>query len=205
MRSIELYDDAEEGNLGVTFSDDETEFFDEVVVCHGMKCNLDFLPEGALDMDRALLVDKFMRTSDPDVYAAGDIAQALELISGERRIVGIWKNAARQGAVAGAAVAAELSGGEPAPEIAYTGSIPTNTIAVNGTLFISAGTMEMTPERYKEIRETDDMTVVYLFENLPDGDRRLVGFNLVCDHDEEGGVAYDTGAMLTLQIEAACR
>ena len=205
MRSIELYDDAEEGNLGVTFSDDETEFFDEIVVCHGMKCNLDFLPEGALDMDRALLVDEFMRTSDPDVYAAGDIAQALELISGERRIVGIWKNAARQGAVAGAAVAAELSGGNPAPEIAYTGSIPTNTIAVNGTLFISAGTMEMTPERYKEVRETDDMTVVYLFENLPGGDRRLVGFNLVCDHDEEGGVAYDTGAMLTLQIEAACK
>ena len=38
-----------------------------------------------------------------------------------------------------------------------------------------------------------------------DGVRRLAGFNLVCDHDEEGSVAYDTGAMLTLRIEAAYR
>ena len=117
----------------------------------------------------------------------------------------IWKNAARQGEIAGAAVAAELAGEQPSPEKAYTGSIPTNTIAVNGTLFISGGTMEMTPERYKEVRETDDMTVVYLFENQPEGERRLVGFNLVCDHDEEGSDAYDTGAMLTLRIEEACR
>ncbi|MGI6221812.1 MAG: NAD(P)/FAD-dependent oxidoreductase [Coriobacteriales bacterium] len=205
MRSVALLVDDEEGRLGVTFSDGEMECFDEIVVCHGMRCNLGFLPEGALEMDRALLVDEFMRTSDPDVYAAGDIAQALELISGERRIVGIWKNAARQGEVAGAAVAAELAGEQPSPEKAYTGSIPTNTIAVNGTLFISGGTMEMTPERYKEVRETDDMTVVYLFENQPEGERRLVGFNLVCDHDEEGSDAYDTGAMLTLRIEEACR
>lgn len=205
IRKVEVYEDSEEGDLAVTFSTDETACFDEIVVCHGMKCNLDFLPEGALEMDRALLVDEYMRTSDPDVYAAGDIAQALELVSGQRRVVGIWKNAARQGIVAGSAVAAELAGGQPLEELAYTGSIAMNTIAVSGTLFISAGTMEMTPDRFKEVDEDDEMTVVRLFERLPDGGRRLVGFNIVCDHDEEGGAAYDTGAMLTLQIEAACR
>ncbi len=191
--------------LEVTFSSGDTDVFDEISVAHGMKSNLDFVAEGALETDRALVVDEFMRTSDPDVYAAGDVAQATELISGEKRIVGIWKNAALQGATAGAAIAAELAGDNPDEACAFKGSIPTNTIAVNGTLFISAGTMDVTPERTVEVRETDDMTVVYIFEHREGKQRRLVGFNLVCDEDEPGSVAYDTGAMLTLRIEAGCR
>ena len=85
----------EENALKVTFSNGESDAFDEISVSHGMKSNLDFVKKGTLEMDRALIVDEFMRTSDPDVYAAGDVAQATELISGEKRIVGIWKNAAR--------------------------------------------------------------------------------------------------------------
>lgn len=74
-----------------------------------------------------------------------------------------------------------------------------------GTLFISAGTVELTPARRVEVREGDDMTVVYVYEREARGTERLVGFNLVCDHDEEGGLAYDTGAMLTLRIEQGLR
>ena len=48
------------------------------------------------------------------------------------------------------------------------------------------------------------MTVVCLYEPVSDGER-LVGFNVVSDVDEPGGVAYDTGAMLSLRIEEACR
>ena len=51
------------------------------------------------------------------------------------------------------------------------------------------------------MRETGDMTVVYLFELGEDGIERLAGFNITCDHDEPGGVAYETGAMLLMRIE----
>ena len=204
-QTIQRVERLADGGLKVTFSNGDDDVFDEISVAHGMKSNLDFVEAGSLQMDRGLVVDEFMCTSDPDVYAAGDVAQATELVSGEKRIVGIWKNAVLQGACAGTAIAAELAGEKRPADCALAGSISTNTIAVNGTLFISAGSIEVTDGRTVEVRETDDMTVVYLFENLPDGDRRLVGFNLVCDHDEEGGVAYDTGAMLTLQIEAARR
>ncbi|WP_165049840.1 MULTISPECIES: NAD(P)/FAD-dependent oxidoreductase [unclassified Adlercreutzia] len=193
------------GKLTVTFSTGEADRFDEVIVAHGVRSNLGFLPQGALEADRALLVDEFMRTSDPDVYAAGDVAQALELVSGERRVVGIWKSAALQGACAGAAMAAELAGGAPEAADAYPGSIPTNTIAVLGTLFISAGSVEACEGRRVEVREDDDMTVVYVYEDADDGGERLVGFNVTCDEDVAGSRAYDTGAMLTLRIEAACR
>ena len=189
--------------LEVTFSTGEVDMFDEITIAHGMKCNLDFVAKGSLEMNQALIVDDFMRTSDPDVYAAGDVAQATELISGEKRIVGTWKNAAEQGACAGRTIAAELAGTEIPKNARFTGSIPANTIAVKGTLFISAGTMEVTSKRHVEVRESDDMTVVYIFEEAMDGAQRLVGFNLTCDKDEAGGTAYDTGAMLTLRIEKA--
>ena len=190
-----------DGKLAVTFSNGESEAFDEIAVSHGMKSNLAFVKPGSLNIDRGLVVDEFMRTSNPDVYAAGDVAQATELISGDKRIVGIWKNAALQGACAGAAIAAEMRGARPDSAGALKGSISTNTIAVNGTLFISAGTMELTDGRRVEIRETEDMTLAVIYEQSEAQGERIVGFNLACDHDEPGGEAYDIGAMLTLRIE----
>ncbi len=203
ISAVEVVSDAEgfEGRrLKVTFANGDVEQFDHISVAHGMRSNLGFIPAGALVIDRALVVDDFMRTSDPDVYAAGDVAQALELISGEKRIVGIWKNAAVQGACAGRAIACELSGREVPASYAYAGSISTNTIVVGDLLFISAGTIEITDVRRVEVRERDDMLVVYIYEG-----ERLVGFNLVCDNSEARSVAYDTGGMLTIRIERALR
>ena len=47
--------------------------------------------------------------------------------------------------------------------------------------------------------------LISLFEDAGDGQRRLVGFNITCDHDDEGSVAFDTGAMLVMQIERGLR
>ena len=208
IKSVKRIDDPE-GFQGrkfeVTFSTGETGVFDEISVSHGMMSSLGFIKPGSIEIDRAIVVDDFMRTSDPDVYAAGDVVQATELISGQKQVVGIWKNAALQGACAGRAIAAEMAGEQPPAECALKGSIATNTIAVNGTLFISAGTMMLGDNRWTEVREDDEMTIVYVYEQVGDGEKRLVGFNLACDHDEEGSIAYDTGAMLTMRIEAACK
>lgn len=191
--------------LAVTFSSGDTGVYDEISVAHGMKSNLDFVAPGSLVIDRALVIDEHARTSDPDVYAAGDVAQGTELISGDKKVVGIWKNAALQGACAGKSIAYEIAGDDIPSDCTLAGSISSNTIAVNGTLFISAGTMELNENRTVETRESDDMTVIYIFEKTEDDERRLVGFNITCDHDEPGGRAYDIGAMLTLRIEAGCR
>ena len=201
------------GSLEVMFSNGDVELYDEILVAHGMRSDLSFVKGGSLEIDRALVVDEFMRTSDPDVYAAGDVAQALELVSGEKRVLGIWRTAALQGACAGAAIAAEVAGNEPAAGTAYAGAISSNTIAVDGTLFISGGDVSSGEGREVELRETDDMTVACVYEVLADGadagasgaTRRLVGFNVVCDRDEPGGLAYDVGAMLTMRIESTFR
>lgn len=190
--------------LEVTFSSGDVELFDEIVVAHGVRSDLSFVKAGSLEIDRALVVDEFMRTSNPDVYAVGDVAQALELVSGEKRVLGIWKTAAMQGATAGAAIAAEMAGEQPAASAAYKGAISSNTIAVDGTLFISGGSVELGEGRSVEFRETTDMTVACVFDESA-GKRKLVGFNVACDVDEPGGLAYDTGAMLHMRIEREFR
>lgn len=197
--------EGEHRKLEVVFSGGDVELFDEIVVAHGVRSDFGFIPEGSLKIDRALVVDQFMHTSSPDVFAAGDAAQALELVSGKPCVLGIWKTAALQGACAGEAMAAELAGRAPSDEAAYKGAIMTNTIAVNGTLFISAGVAQATGSQRVEIRETDTMTVACIFEPNEQGTERLVGFNIASDVDEPGGIAYDTGAMLSLRIEAECR
>ncbi len=202
-----LGEGAEGGRLEVRYSGGGVGRYDEIVVAHGVRPDLSFVAEGSLDTDCALIVDEFMRTSDPDVYAAGDCAQALELVSGEKRVLGIWRTAALQGAAAGTAIAAELAGRAPAAEAAYRGAIATNTIAVNGTLFISAGDSLAAEGDRVEVREDDAMTLACIWR--PDAaeasGERLVGFSLACDTDEPGGVAYDIGAMLSLRIEEGCQ
>lgn len=191
--------------LRVRYSGGDVETYDQIVVAHGVRSDFGFIQDGSIEIDRAIVVDDFMRTSAPDVFAAGDAAQALELVSGEKRVLGIWKTAALQGQCAGRAIAAELAGRAPEASEAYPGHIMTNTIAVNGTLFISAGVSQAGEGQRVDVRESDDMTVACIYGPAPDGGERLIGFNVASDVDEPGGVAYDTGAMLSLRIEEACR
>lgn len=180
--------------LRVKFSSGEERDFDLVLVAHGMKGNLEFLDKG-IDCQEGILVDEFMRSSDPDIYAAGDVAQATEIVSGERKAVGIFKNAALQGQCAGRAVAAEIAGMAPDARFAYQGSLMSNTITCNDALFLSAGACTMPDNGHLEADVDEEMTVVRLFE-----DDRLIGFNISCDHDQPGGRAYELSGMLTRQI-----
>ena len=83
--------------------------------------------------DVGLIVDEHMQTSAPGLYAAGDVAQALNPLSGAHEVVALWPNARRQGRVAGlnmAGVHAE-----------YPGNLPYNITHVGDLLFASAGSM----------------------------------------------------------------
>ena len=189
------------GSLSVTFSDGSAATFDEIAVAHGMTANLGFVADTALARDDGLLVDEFMRTSDADIYAAGDVAQALELASGEKRCVRIWKNAARQGACAGAAIAAELAGASPDPTLAYTGSIPTNTIEVGGALIITGGVAQNTDSARAESHKEGEMQAFTLLDDAG----HTLGYTVLSTNNEPGGIAYDTAAMLQLRVDATYR
>ncbi len=65
---------------------------DFVVCAAGVRPNTAFLEGSGLKTERGLVVDEYMRTSDPDIYGAGDVTA----------LSGIWPNAMDQGRIAAA-------------------------------------------------------------------------------------------------------
>lgn len=68
----------------------------------GLDRNLEFLKSSAVRMGKhGVLTNEFLETSEPDIFAAGDVAEFQDVIFGERRILGNWTNAFLQGKRAG--------------------------------------------------------------------------------------------------------
>ncbi|RSM59897.1 FAD-dependent oxidoreductase [Kibdelosporangium aridum] len=73
---------------------------DAVLVAIGAAPNVSLAKDAGLDVDNGVLVDASLRTSDPDIFAAGDIANAENPFLGKRIRVEHWANALNQPAVA---------------------------------------------------------------------------------------------------------
>jgi NAD(P)H-nitrite reductase large subunit len=136
----------------------------------GVRPNAALAKEAGIAVNRGIVVDAFMRTSVPDVYAAGDVAEAYDLVVDMNRIVAIWPNAYRQGAIAGADIV-----GMPRPD---QGGIAMNTVEVCGVpaMSIGSGNAEQT-EGYEILSEVNES--LHLYKRLVLRDNRLVGAILV--------------------------
>jgi len=73
---------------------------DIVIAGIGITPNIALAEGAGLKTGNGIVVDQFLRTSNPDVYAAGDVAFFLEEVLGPRRIEH-WDNAVTQGKHAG--------------------------------------------------------------------------------------------------------
>ena len=86
--------------LRVRLSGGKTMDCDLVISATGVKPAIDYLEGSGVKCLQGVLTDEFMATSAPGVYAAGDCAEALDLISGKPIISAIQPNAAEQARVA---------------------------------------------------------------------------------------------------------
>src|SRR3954451_10556950 len=94
----------------VRTADGQTIDCDLVVVGVGVAPRVELAADAGLDVDDGILVDELLRTSAPDVFAAGDVARAHPPLFGERIRVEHWANALNQGP---AAARSMLDAGEP--------------------------------------------------------------------------------------------
>lgn len=152
----------------------DTDEADLIVVCTGSRPNLGPLSGEQVAADMGLIVDEHMQTSVPGLYAAGDVAQAFNPLSGRHEVVALWSNARRQGRVAGlnmAGVHAE-----------YAGNLPSNITKVGDLLFASAGSV-----RAQDVVDLDASGGSVAACAYKDG--RLAGFNMV-------GTTIDAGPLV---------
>jgi 3-phenylpropionate/trans-cinnamate dioxygenase ferredoxin reductase component len=92
----------EDGQVtGVRTSGGDVLSADMVVVGVGVLPNTALAEVAGLEVDNGVLCDQALRTSDPDVYAAGDIAHWFNPLLGQRVRVEHWANAHDGGLTAG--------------------------------------------------------------------------------------------------------
>jgi len=89
---------------GVMLSDGTRIDADMIIVGVGVAPRTELAANAGLKIDNGIVVDEHLRTSDPDVFAAGDIAQTYSPRLGRHIRVEHWANARRQGAVAAKAM-----------------------------------------------------------------------------------------------------
>jgi NAD(P)H-nitrite reductase large subunit len=95
---------------------------DVVIMATGIRTNLEWLKGAGVEVKQGVVVDDHLRSNVPNVYAAGDVAQGRDLISGEAAVHAIEPTAQEHGRVAGANMAGQ--------DVRYRGSLIINIVEV---------------------------------------------------------------------------
>lgn len=102
-----------------------------LVVATGVSPNIGYLASSGIKIDHGIEVDDHMATNVPDIYAAGDVAQAKNMSTGEYSVLAIQPTAVEHGRVAALNMA-----GRPTP---YQGSLNMNVLDTIGLISSSFG------------------------------------------------------------------
>ena len=143
--------------------------FDVLVLAVGVRANTELVRDAGGEVNRGIIVSDTMRTSLPDVYAAGDCAEGFDSSIGARRVLAILPNACMQGRTAGI----NMAGGDASDEKA----IPMNSIGFFGLHIMTAGAYEG-----EMIEKKQDDAVKRFF--IKDG--LLKGFILIGEPERAG-------------------
>jgi len=86
--------------VGIRTTQGETIRCEIVAVGIGVKPRMELAQAAGLATERGILADETMQTSDPDIFAAGDVAQVRDPVSGKSFIDTLWHPAREKGLIA---------------------------------------------------------------------------------------------------------
>jgi len=151
---------------------------DIVMLAKGIRSNVELARAGGLATGRGILVDSYMRTSREGVFAAGDCAEAPDmLVRGKKTISATWFEAVAQGETAGANM---LDLARPS-----MGSLKMNVMDTLGIAVAAIGLTEAPDAEARVLARSRDG----VYRKLVISHDRLVGAVLVGDVSEAGPIA----------------
>ena len=111
---------------------------DVALVAAGVRPDLRIAQDAGLETDRGLVVDDYLQSSHPDIWAAGDVTQHAG------RVYGIIPATFNQARIAALNVLGQKQ--------KYEGTIPSNTLKVVGIDLTSVGVVHPEDESFEELR-----------------------------------------------------
>ncbi len=168
---------------GITLENGEVIPCQLLVMAAGVRPNLEFLEGTRIQKKQGLLVDARQQTSLKGIYAAGDVAETTDMLSGQRVVIAIWPEALNQGRIAGLNMA-----GVPTR---YEGSMAMNVTSVLGLPIASLGLWQATDTaEYRIHSSLHEGKRTYRKLVFKDG--KLVGAILVGPHvNREAGILHN--------------
>ncbi|MBO6548067.1 MAG: FAD-dependent oxidoreductase [Rhizobiales bacterium] len=117
----------------ITLSNGEEIECDTLIVCTGIRANMEIARDAGLAVGRAISVDQYLQTSDPDIYAIGECAEY------KGHVYGLVGPGLEQAAITANNISGETE--------SYSGSLPTTKLKVVGSDVFSMGDVEQLAER----------------------------------------------------------
>lgn len=165
--------------VGVELETGEILYADLLIAATGVRPNIDFLEGSGIACRWGISVDHYLRTSAPEVYAAGDVVETSDRLTGEVFVHAILPNAIEQGRVVGLNLGKRGLG----CPTSYEGAERMNSLKHLGLPILAAGLKH--GDEMLRARVNGGWRTLYL------QDDRLVGFQLI------GGLRA-AGALRTL-------
>ncbi|MGD8637161.1 MAG: FAD-dependent oxidoreductase [Gammaproteobacteria bacterium] len=159
------FSDLEDRAIGVVLDNGDILKASVYIAATGIKPNVGFLEDSGLELGWGVPVDAALATSLPDVWAAGDVAETTDRVTGERYVHAIWPNAVAQGKV----VAERILG----YDVSYAGAESMNSLKHLGLPLIAAGAVK--GDRELRTSHHGILRKIILEED------RIVGFRLAGD------------------------
>jgi NAD(P)H-nitrite reductase large subunit len=104
------------------------------IIGKGVRPNVDLLKGTGVNLNQGITVDQHMATNLPCLYAAGDVAESVDLLQGKNMANAIWPLAVEGGRVAGSNMASASA--------AFSGGLRMNAVDALGTRVVSVGEWE---------------------------------------------------------------
>jgi len=86
---------------GVVLTNGKEVSCDLVIIAIGVVPRMDLIAGTDIKANKGIIVDEFMHTSIPHVYACGDVAEIHDFVLGENRLLPLWPVAHMSGRIAG--------------------------------------------------------------------------------------------------------